>query len=955
MKHKQTKTDTARRWARLMKSKGGGMTGAAYHWTKMLFFAAAFLFFGAVQDAQAAFDNINNTNIIAAGSEGYDTNRGFWKDYTIYFYDEEDKDEWIEWGYFKVKNASGTFVSAFEIDSKEKGNNGEPSNRAPVDFIAKNGFYLTLSGYTKSGSWTSYTSNGSWTGFNFQPKTSGNMFKVTVRLFFPNEYMNKNVEVIFDGTIGGNNSNTNGTPFSANPGSINNTNKLPTISEPKVSIDPKAWTYTLDYSLNKYIAKAGTLTLSDPSWSSTTIHTGSIASDATSGTITGNSSSAAYTLLDHGTGIPRNNAKLEIKWTHSNTGIVYSTVKEGIKIDHIKFPKFTSLTNNNDGTLSLAWSLTDIKSDNTSNYRLQYKAGSADWKNVPSPAPSYSNGDLQYTFTIPSAEVGKGKVSYQFRINRSCFDEGYCQSSKSITVNTNYEKAETATGENIVLADDGKVYFKVIEGIRPSNFGYGITGKVVETSANVSGISTPVVLAAADPMYKKGYRWSFEPNIAACTPTIYSIQAKTASTNQGDPVNVTLTWSPTKNSEIVDNSFRASKGFFNDHVELNWEVKSNASDFTNFIINRYLANDESGDSKSELLNTPYNKGTDGYVRSFTDNSASAGSFYRYELIGKTTCASVTTTKTLASEIGFAQAFGSISGHVTFSTTDGTTGSGVPNVDIIFENNDDKDDLGRNKAIDFNTQTTEGYLTFPTPYVAQSPALTIQMWLKLRNEKPAGQGHQIFYGCVPGTGEELIPQLDIWLDEDRQLGFELFGDEANSKTLTDTVFPINEYFHYTGVITRVNTTYTLTNYLNGKPIGNLTVNNAKNLNFTTGRVGDDETEWKIDGCVDELRLWNRALTAAEIAENYDRYILPNSTGLKGYYRFDEPDGAKEQIFDISLDAATEKYNENHGMLVGDATRTATDAPSPELLSLKAKTNPDGTYYSGQILPYGDNTQ
>ncbi len=41
-----------------------------------------------------------------------------------------------------------------------------------------------------------------------------------------------------------------------------------------------------------------------------------------------------------------------------------------------------------------------------------------------------------------------------------------------------------------------------------------------------------------------------------------------------------------------------------------------------------------------------------------------------------------------------------------------------------------------------------------------------------------------------------------------------------------------------------------------------------------------------GAIDELRLWNRALTQAEIAANLGRTLNGNETGLAAYYRFDD---------------------------------------------------------------------
>jgi hypothetical protein len=72
-------------------------------------------------------------------------------------------------------------------------------------------------------------------------------------------------------------------------------------------------------------------------------------------------------------------------------------------------------------------------------------------------------------------------------------------------------------------------------------------------------------------------------------------------------------------------------------------------------------------------------------------------------------------------------------------------------------------MGKNRAIDFGNQNQSGYMQFPTPWVQQSSAQTIQMWLKLDSEKPDEQGHQIFYGCEPQYRTEDIFRRDTLLN------------------------------------------------------------------------------------------------------------------------------------------------------------------------------------------------
>jgi serine phosphatase RsbU (regulator of sigma subunit)/ligand-binding sensor domain-containing protein len=71
-----------------------------------------------------------------------------------------------------------------------------------------------------------------------------------------------------------------------------------------------------------------------------------------------------------------------------------------------------------------------------------------------------------------------------------------------------------------------------------------------------------------------------------------------------------------------------------------------------------------------------------------------------------------------------------------------------------------------------------------------------------------------------------------------------------------------------------------------------------------------------GLVDEVRIWDRALSNREIQANVHRTLVGNEDGLVGYWRFD-------QVKDDSLILDLSGY-ENHGVLVGDAKLVSSGA-------------------------------
>ena len=104
---------------------------------------------------------------------------------------------------------------------------------------------------------------------------------------------------------------------------------------------------------------------------------------------------------------------------------------------------------------------------------------------------------------------------------------------------------------------------------------------------------------------------------------------------------------------------------------------------------------------------------------------------------------------------------------------------------------------------------------------------------------------------------------------------------------------------------------------------------------------DGNDWVLlpdfTGNVDEVRLWNRVLPAAEITADVDRLISGESDGLKSYITFDE--GLEEYAFDISCTNGVP--NGNH-VTLGTNTRPSDVIPSGDQLSAYGMTNDKGEY-------------
>ncbi|MFJ3793967.1 LamG-like jellyroll fold domain-containing protein [Kitasatospora sp. NPDC090091] len=152
-------------------------------------------------------------------------------------------------------------------------------------------------------------------------------------------------------------------------------------------------------------------------------------------------------------------------------------------------------------------------------------------------------------------------------------------------------------------------------------------------------------------------------------------------------------------------------------------------------------------------------------------------------------------------------------------------------------------------------------------------------------------------------------------------YQLAVDTTGAVTLTHTGAPsplTSTETVPTDVYTHIAATFdgrTAKLYVNGKPAG------SGALPFTpvTGvntLIGQDGAGDHFDGDLDELRVWNRVRSEAELGEEMNHRLIGNDSGLVAYYRFDEGAGGK---------AYDQTDNALHGTLRGGAEWTGSDAP------------------------------
>lgn len=164
-------------------------------------------------------------------------------------------------------------------------------------------------------------------------------------------------------------------------------------------------------------------------------------------------------------------------------------------------------------------------------------------------------------------------------------------------------------------------------------------------------------------------------------------------------------------------------------------------------------------------------------------------------------------------------------------------------------------------------------------------------------------------------------------------------------------------HYTVTFKRTQNSGVVSLYINGKFVASQTrtyslpiidiANISGTLKLGLSSLNND---WNFTGYMDEIRLWNKTLSAEEIQDNYNRYLNGSEIGLVAYYRFDEISG--REVFDIS--GRNGVYNENHGVIIGGSGTEFRSllVPGKEQLAIKGVTDENG-HYLIDTIPYTGN--
>jgi hypothetical protein len=360
---------------------------------------------------------------------------------------------------------------------------------------------------------------------------------------------------------------------------------------------------------------------------------------------------------------------------------------------------------------------------------------------------------------------------------------------------------------------------------------------------------------------------------------------------------------------------KASKGYYPNRVELNW-TNNNGVSVTGWKI--YRKNMSTSSSDSVLIASP-SPSSGQYIDYTTD----ANIFYKYTIIGEANCGTAVLTTNTSEDIGFRYPSGTVSGSISYEG-----GIAVKDVKVVAQTSAGSSGY----AMSFDGSTNSGAQILASPKLNDASPFTIEFWMRptslsvnatlIKKSDYAGNTqYAIEYNQATNT-------MDFWYQN---------ASGTIQKVSSSFGLSTNQYVH----VTAVREANKLKLYKNGLVLDSLTTSVAiptPNVAVDLGYNSNNNSN-KFAGNLDELRIYKRAKTAAEIARDFNRYINPEDNDLVAYFPMDENVTVIRNAYDLSK--SNGQFNENRINFNTGVSYSST-IPNSSELNNTAYTDTNGFY-------------
>ncbi len=526
----------------------------------------------------------------------------------------------------------------------------------------------------------------------------------------------------------------------------------------------------------------------------------------------------------------------------------------------------------------------------------------------------YSYTQQNYTFRDDIHNINiTGNLLYKIRRSETAdtWQWKYCK-EKGVDYITQLARIDSLKAFVDTQTDKAKITWKYVEGIWPKDMTVSIYNDLSYEGLNLlKTISTPKEAAK---------EYFIDKEFATCTKTQYSVIVDPGSkdfyydivqqkyiepqaVNIGEPLLTT-------EMGVISNP-RASKGYYNDHIDVNFDTRGVFEYYEIFRTSYYGDFDPNGNA--DVLKNELNLST----LSYTDKNVIPGVYYKYYIVGYVHCDGKLVSSDPISVVGFATSTGTVYGQICFNS-----GSAVPGVTVYAQTNDDNTLSGKSISL---PGYQSSYLYVNKAFELDS-AFAIQAYVQPKSD---------------GTIFKLNEGTHLTYSGGKYV-FNAGGQSVSADRNTDNG---NVFEHVTAMFTKDS----LKVYVNGE-LKNYVVGARYDSINANAIIGQG-----MKGLIDEVRLWNRTLSDEDIYRDYNRYLHGGEEGLLAYWRFN--DGIDGEFYDLAHDKDN-TYHQYDGVFVetdedvADAIRYSDVVPTVAQLAFKGVTDAQGNYtISG--LPYTGN--
>ena len=226
-------------------------------------------------------------------------------------------------------------------------------------------------------------------------------------------------------------------------------------------------------------------------------------------------------------------------------------------------------------------------------------------------------------------------------------------------------------------------------------------------------------------------------------------------------------------------------------------------------------------------------------------------------------------------------------------------------------------------------------------ILSGTTFSIEAWIKTSTKHGTVVDQGRIVSLNRSSGGDYDGAVVIYVENDI-LGFAFYDNTPGSGGYRNIQTTNSSYYNGTWhhiAVTHDGTTYTV--YFNGVSV-NTNTQAISNSPFGSDSAFIGSRGWRdrfFQGQIDEVRIWNVALTQTEIRERMHREISGSETNLVAYYQFNQSYGT----------TASDAVGINHGTLYNGPTWVTSTAPLPYQSLQTGTWNTATTWLAGQGFP------